>query len=96
MDIRQTNTLQKSKVRTEKDVKHICPLQLDVIGRGLTLWSKKNDLVLSPFAGIGSEGYQAVKMGRRFIGIELKKEYFDGAVENLKHAELSAKQDFLL
>jgi DNA modification methylase len=96
MDIRQTNTLQKSVVRTEKDVKHICPLQLDVIGRGLTLWSKVGDTVLSPFAGIGSEGYQAVKMGRKFIGIELKKEYFEGALNNLKEAEHSLKECQLL
>lgn len=96
MDIRQTHTLQKSEARTEKDVKHICPLQLDTIGRGLTLWSREGDTVLSPFAGIGSEGYQAIKMGRKFIGIELKKEYFDCAVGNLKTAEHEIKQDILL
>ena len=96
MDIRQTHTLQKSEARTEKDVKHICPLQLDTIGRGLTLWSKEGDTVLSPFAGIGSEGYQAVKMGRKFIGIELKKEYFDCAINNLQKVEHEIKQDVLL
>lgn len=91
MDIRQTKTLQKAKARTEKDVKHICPLQLDVIGRGITLWSKEGDTILSPFAGIGSEGYQAIKMGRKFVGIELKKEYFNCAVGNLKDAENERK-----
>jgi hypothetical protein len=96
MDIRQTRTLQKSEARTEKDVKHICPLQLDVIGRGLVLWSNPGDLVFSPFAGIGSEGYQAVKMGRKFIGMELKKEYFECAVGNLKQAENEVLQETLL
>jgi DNA modification methylase len=96
MDIRQTHTLQKSEARSEKDVKHICPLQLDVIGRGITLWSKEGDTVLSPFAGIGSECYQAVKMGRKAIGIELKKEYYGCAVSNLKEVELDIKQDLLL
>ncbi len=95
MDIRQTNTLQKEPARTEKDVKHICPLQLDVIGRGLVLWSNPNDLVFSPFAGIGSEGYQALLMGRKFIGIELKKEYFECAVNNLETAEHEIKQSDL-
>lgn len=63
-----------------------CPLQLDVIERCLTLWSNKDDIVLSPFAGIGSEGYQAVKMGRKFIGIELKESYFNCAVKNIQSA----------
>jgi DNA modification methylase len=62
---------------------------LDVIERALTLWSNPKDTVLSPFAGIGSEGYQAVKMGRRFIGIELKESYFKQAALNLKSAEES-------
>ena len=96
MDIRQTHTLQKSEARSEKDVKHICPLQLDTIGRGITLWSKEGDTVFSPFAGIGSEGYQAIKMGRKFIGIELKKEYFDCAVGNLQAVETEIKQNVLL
>ena len=63
-----------------------CPLQLDVIARGITLWSNKNDVVLSPFGGIASEGYQAIKMGRKFIGIELKDSYYNQAVLNLKKA----------
>jgi DNA modification methylase len=91
-DIRQTRTLNKSGAREEKDERHICPLQLDVIERCLTLWSKPGDIVLSPFAGIGSEGYQAVKMDRRFVGMELKESYFDCAVKNLVKAETKADQ----
>ena len=89
MDIKQNNTLQKE--RDEKDEKHICPLQLDVIERAITLWSNPGDVVFSPFAGIGSEGYQAIIQGRKFIGIELKKTYFEQAVSNLRSAENIAK-----
>ena len=89
MDIDQSNTLNRNGARDEKDERHICPLQLDVIARALTLWSNVGDVVLSPFAGIGSEGYQAVKMGRKFIGIELKPSYFAQAALNLKSAEMS-------
>ena len=87
MDINQSNTLQRTSARAEKDERHICPLQLDVIHRALQLWTNPNDIVLSPFAGIGSEGYEAIKLGRKFIGIELKQSYWDQAVLNLKHAE---------
>lgn len=83
-DIRQTNTLNARSARTDKDEKHICPLQLDVIERALELWSIEGDLVLSPFMGIGSEGYMSLKKNRKFIGIELKKSYFDEAVKNLE------------
>lgn len=86
MDIRQTNTLNKGNAREEQDEKHICPLQLDVIERCLALWSNPNDIVLSPFAGIGSEGYKAIEMDRRFIGIELKSSYYNEALKNLKQA----------
>jgi len=91
-DINPSNTLQYTHARGENDERHICPLQLDVIERAITLWSNPNDLVLSPFAGIGSEGYTAVKLGRGFRGIELKKEYFEWAVRNLRSGELAAKQ----
>lgn len=84
MDINQSDTLQRKSVREEKDERHICPLQLEVIRRGLLLWTNPNDIVLSPFAGIGSEGYVSLEMGRRFIGIELKKAYYRQAVANLK------------
>jgi len=87
MDINQSNTLQKASAREEKDERHICPLQLDVIHRALQLWTNKGDTVLSPFAGIGSEGYEALKMNRRFIGIELKESYYKQAVANLKKVE---------
>lgn len=86
MDINQSNTLQKTSAREEKDEKHICPLQLDVIERCIDLWTNEGDLVLSPFAGIGSEGYVAVSKGRRFVGFELKQSYWKQAVANLKEA----------
>lgn len=86
MDINQTNVLNVKSARSEKDEKHLCPLQLDLIERALVLWSNPGDVVLSPFMGIGSEGYQAVRTGRRFVGVELKHEYWRQAVENLKGA----------
>lgn len=89
MDIDMGNTLQYTTARDEKDERHICPLQLDVIHRCLQLWSNTNDVVLSPFMGIGSEGYESIKLGRRFIGIELKPSYYRVAVKNL-HAAAEA------
>lgn len=88
MDINPSRTLQKESAREEKDERHICPLQLDVIERAMQLWSKEGDVVLSPFAGIGSEGYVAVGMGRKFVGIELKRSYWDQQVLNLANAEV--------
>jgi DNA modification methylase len=85
-DIDQGRTLQKQSAREHRDERHICPLQLDVIERGIELWSNPGDLVLSPFAGIGSEGYVALKMGRRFIGLELKRSYWQQAALNLRNA----------
>jgi hypothetical protein len=85
-DIRQSNTLNRKLAREENDERHICPLQLDLIERCLFLWSIPGDLVFSPFTGIGSEGYVATSMGRRFIGSELKPSYFKLAVQNLKDA----------
>jgi hypothetical protein len=85
-DIRQTNVLNIQAAREDGDEKHICPLQLDVIERALELWTNPGDVVFSPFAGIGSEGYGAIKAGRRFLGIELKDKYFDQAVRNLNAA----------
>jgi DNA modification methylase len=87
MNIRQTHVLNKKGARAENDEKHICPLQLDVIERCLVLWSNAGDTVLSPFTGIGSEGFMSLKKGRRFIGTELKTEYFNQAVLNLKMAD---------
>ena len=92
MDIRQTHTLNRTSAREEADEKHVCPLQLDSIERCVELWSKEGDVILSPFAGIGSEGYQAVKMGRKFIGFELKESYYNQAVKNLTAIETAPKQ----
>lgn len=86
MDIRQSNTLQRKSARDEKDEKHICPLQLDVIERCIDLWTNPNDIVLDPFAGIGSVPYQAVIMGRRGLGVELKDSYFVQAINNMELA----------
>lgn len=90
MDINPSNTLQRTSAREEKDEKHICPLQLDVIKRGINLWTNPNDIVFTPFMGIGSEVYQALKMGRRGIGIELKESYYNQAVINCENVEKSA------
>lgn len=86
-DINQSATLQRKSARSDKDEKHICPLQLPVIERCVELWSKPNEIVLDPFDGIGSTGYQAIKMGRRHVGVELKESYFLQAVRNLESAE---------
>ncbi len=90
-DINQSATLQRKSARTEKDEKHICPLQLPVIERCVELWSKEHEIVLDPFDGIGSTGYQALKMGRRHVGIELKESYFRQAALNLEAAEREAR-----
>ena len=87
MDINPSDTLQRQSAREEKDERHICPLQLEVIERAIELWTNPGDIVLSPFAGIGSEGFQAIKMGRRFLGCELKGSYWRQAVLNLRAAE---------
>lgn len=87
MDINPSDTLQKESAREHEDERHICPLQLEVIRRALKLWSNPKDLVLSPFAGIGSEGYVALQEGRRFVGAELKQSYFRQAAANLRAAE---------
>lgn len=94
-DINQTRTLNIQAARSENDEKHICPLQLDTIARCLELWSNKNDTILSPFGGIGSEGYEAIQMDRKYIGIELKKSYFDQMVKNLEMIDNSYKQESL-
>jgi len=85
-DIQQTNVLNYREARGDDDTKHICPLQLDVIERSVELWSNPGDLVYSPFNGIGSEGYVSLKCNRRYVGAELKAEYVDVAIDNLKRA----------
>jgi DNA modification methylase len=86
-DINQTNVLNHKEPTSENDVKHICPLQLDLIERAVHIWSDEKDVVLSPFAGIGSEGVGALRLDRRFVGFELKPEYFDCAAKNLRMTE---------
>jgi DNA modification methylase len=93
MDINPSNTLQYRSAREHDDERHICPLQLDVIRRGVMLWTNPGDIVLSPFMGIGSEGYVALEMNRRFVGAELKASYYQQAIANL--AAAVAKQDDL-
>jgi DNA modification methylase len=94
-DIDQTNVLNFRQARDNQDEKHICPLQLDVIAKSIDLWTNAGDVVFSPFAGIGSEGYKALQMGRKFVGVELKESYFDVACKYLKEAEMLANQPTL-
>ncbi len=91
-DINYSDTLQYRSARAEKDEKHICPLQLPTIHRALHLWSNEGETVLSPFAGIGSEGYESLKLNRKFIGIELKESYFNQMRRNLDSVLESRKQ----
>ena len=86
MDVDPQDTLQYRSAREHDDERHICPLQLEVIRRGIELWTNPGDIVLSPFAGIGSEGYVALQMRRRFVGVELKASYYQQAARNLKAA----------
>lgn len=95
MDINPSKTLQRESAREDKDERHICPLQLEVIERAIDLWTNPRDTVLSPFAGIGSEGYVAIQKNRRFIGIELKESYYKQACANLRAAQLQQTQDGL-
>ncbi len=92
MDIDDMDVLNVRQARDSKDEKHMCPLALPIIERCVGLWSNPGDVVLSPFAGIGSEGYQALKMRRRFLGIELKDTYFSAAKRNLEEATRLAGQ----
>ena len=92
MDIDQSDTLQHRSARENEDEKHICPLQLGVIRRCVHLWTNPGDTVLSPFMGIGSEGYVSLEMGRRFIGAELKRSYFDQAVRNLSSVSMGSEK----
>jgi DNA modification methylase len=90
--IKESDTLQYTTAREEKDERHICPLQLGTIERCIRLWSNPGETVFSPFAGIGSEGYTALKFDRKFIGIELKEAYWRVAARNLKQAESDKTQ----
>lgn len=93
--IQETNTLNVAEAREEKDERHICPLQLDLIDRAVRLWSSEGELVFSPFAGIGSEGYQSILNGRRFVGNELKQQYWKLACKNLKSAHAKRNEGLL-
>ena len=95
MHIDYGNTLQYTTARDGKDEKHICPLQLDTIHDATLLWSNPGDTVLSPFGGIGSEGFQAIKMERKSISIELKPSYFNLNVQNHRAAEQLLSQNKL-
>jgi len=86
MDINPSDTLQYRSARENEDERHICPLQLEVIRRAVRLWTNEGDVILSPFAGIGSEGHVAIADGRRFVGVELKESYFRQACRNLAAA----------
>lgn len=96
MDIRRTDVLNAKVARENEDEKHLAPLQLEVIRRCIELWSNPDDLVFDPFAGLGSTGYEALQMGRRFSGTELKGAYFDLACKHLKAVENGAQQVSLL
>ncbi len=85
--IRESDTLNTAIAKTNDDERHVCPLQLGTIERCVRLWSNPGELVVSPFAGIGSEGYESIRLGRRFYGIELKESYATTAVSNLRTAE---------
>jgi DNA modification methylase len=86
-EIRDTDTLNTAEAKGPEDVRHICPLQLAVIGRLIRLYSNPGEIIFSPFAGIGSEGYMALKLGRRFVGCEIKDEYVQAALKNLERAK---------
>jgi hypothetical protein len=94
--IKETKTLNARSAKSEKDERHICPLQLDLIERAVRLWSNRGETVLSPFAGIGSEGVESIRHGREFVGIELKPAYWKVACENLAEAERVAGEPTLL
>lgn len=93
--IRESDTLHVAEARGDDDERHICPLQLGTIERCIRLWSNPNDLILSPFTGIGSEGYEAVRLGRRFVGFELKPQYAEVAAKNLDAAVAAKAQGSL-
>lgn len=96
MDIRETDTLEVAEGRGDDDTKHICPLQLGVIDRLVRLYSNPDEIVFSPFAGIGSEGYQALKRSRRFYGCEIKPEYHAAAMANMERAIASRHEQAAL
>ena len=95
MDTRETNVLNVKSAKDEQAERHLCPMPLDLTNRCIQMWSNPGDVVLSPFAGIGSEGFEALKLGRKFIGCELKDSYFQTAAKNLRDAETEADAPLL-
>lgn len=95
MDIRQGNTLNARAAREQEDERHVCPMSLDIIERALQLWTNPGDIILDPFNGVGSSGYQSLKMKRRYLGIELKESYYNQAVKNLLSVNEQEKQSVL-
>jgi len=96
MDINFNRTLNYKAARENNDERHICPMSLDITERAIWLWSNPGDTVLTTYAGIGSEMYQALQMGRKAIGFELKRSYFEQAVINCKDGDATtAKQSTL-
>ena len=89
MDINFSNTLNAVAARDHEDERHVCPMALDMIERCVTLWSNPGDVLFDPFSGVGSTGYTAIRMGRKFIGSELKESYFNQACKNLELAKMS-------
>lgn len=85
--IRETDTLNAREGRSENDTRHICALQLPIINRLIRLYTNPGELVFDPFAGIGSSGHEAIKLGRRFLGVDLKEEYYQAALKNLERAK---------
>jgi DNA modification methylase len=94
-DINPSDTLQRESAREEADERHICPLQLQVIDRGIELWTNPGDQVFDPFGGIGSTGYEAVKSGRRAVMFELKDSYYQQMAKNMERAVLDKEQPTL-
>lgn len=94
MDIRQTDTLNVEQAKDNSDEKHVCPLQKGLIRRAMTLWSNPGNVVLSPFMGIGSEGFVAMQLKRRFVGVELKAAYWKVACKNIDAAEAGSSTFF--
>jgi DNA modification methylase len=94
-DIRETDTLNAAVARDDADERHICPLQLPLIERCVRLWSNPGETVMSPFAGLGSEGVVAVRHGRRFVGCELKASYWRTAAANIKAVEQQTVLDIV-
>jgi DNA modification methylase len=93
-DIKESDTLNTRLVKAPEDEKHVCPLQLEVIRRLIKMYTNPNELVLDPFSGIGSSGYIAMELGRRYLGVELKPEYFKESIKNIKRAKSKNEKTF--